>query len=198
MKEWFFLIVFSLALVMPVSAADLTGGDVTDGNISVSDPAGVTDPTDPTDEPLAKEALQSIEEVASVPSVAAVSDALSGGYYFVCDCALGSDLTFYVPLEWAHDVFTFDRSGAPVNLSNNTCYAYCPDFPDYTFSCNRFDTFTYRATNYNTTDLRITEVTDTNMSFFEGSGTSMSASDLQILCCVLIFFVAAILIFKRG
>ena len=198
MKEWFFLIVFCLALVMPVSAADLSGGDLTDGNAAVSDPAGVTDPTDPTDEPVAQETSQENSEAVAVLAVSSVSDALSGGYYFVCDCALGSDLTFFVPLEWAHDVFTYDSSGAPVNLSNNTCYAYCPDFPDYTFSCSRFGTFTYRASNYNTSDLHITEVTDTNMSFFEGSGTSLSDSDLVMLCCVLIFFVAAILIFKKG
>lgn len=198
MDRYLFCFIIGLLLALPVTAADTTGGDVVDGIVFDADASGSSDPTDSeaaaSDEEPALETEESSEDIAALD----VSGDLAGGYYFVCDSALGYGLTFYVPLEWAHDVFTLDSSGTPVNLSTNTCYAYCPDFPDYTISCSRFGTFTYRATNYNTADLRITNITDTNMTFFDDNGIQMSGSELQLLSCVLLFVLAAILIMKRG
>lgn len=196
MLSFILSLVFLFALALPISATE-TEAPV-DGIIIDVDPAETDDSTDPQDSQAAAPDLLADPEGSEDAIVLALSGGLAGGYYFTADCALGSGLTFYVPFEWAYDVFTLDSSGAPVNLSNNTCYAYCPDYPDYTFSCSRFGTFVYRATNYNTTDLVITNITDTNMSFMEGNGVGLSDQEAQLLTNVLIFIVAAILIFKKG
>ena len=183
MKNFLFVILFVAALVVPVRAAP--DGGVIDATVA-------TDPTDPVDQeaPLETTAIPETMEEAAAPF--AVSGSLAGGYYFVCDCALGSDLKFYVPLEWAHDVFTLDRSGALVNLSNTTCYAYCPTYPDYTFSCSRFGTFTYRASNYNTSDLLITNISDTNIEFLEDESRTPSDCELLFLIAAMVFIFGAL------
>lgn len=189
MRNFLFFILCVAALAIPVHAAPTEG--VLDGIVATDG----TDPADP-DTPLASTPISEVLETGV--SVLAVDGSLAGGYYFVCDCALGSDLKFYVPLEWAHDVFTLDSSGEPVNLSNSTCYAYCPVYPDYTISCSRFGTFTYRASNYNTTDLQITNISDTNIEFLEDETQLPSDSDLLLLIAGLIFvFGACGLVLRR-
>lgn len=187
MDKFLFLVLVVLTLAIPVNAADLNGGVVDDGTAESSDPAA----------PSAEAAAETEESEAGIAALAG-SDTLTGGYYFVCDCALGYDLKFYVPTEWACDNFTLDTSGAPVNLSNTTCYAYCPDFPDYTFSCARFAGFTYRSSNYSSVDLNITEISETNINFLEDTPTRLSDWDQNTAICSLLFLVAAILIIKRS
>lgn len=189
MKQVFLLILFMAALSMPVHAAPDEG---------VNDEVLATDVSSPVVREELVESTPISETMEEGVALYAVSDSLAGGYYFVCDCALGSNVKIYVPLEWAHDVFTMDRSGAPVNLSNTTCNAFCPAFPDYTFICSRFGTFTYRATNYNTTDLRITNISDTNIEFLEDDTQLPSDSDMLLLIAALIFvFGACGLILRR-
>lgn len=188
MKNFLYLLLCVAALALPVSAAPV-GGDV-NGNV-VSDGAAALDPETPME---STEATVAVEEEASP---LAVSGSLAGGYYFVADCALGSDVTFYVPLEWAHDVFTLDRSGAPVNLSTSTCYAFAPAFPDYTIQCSRFGTFTYRASNYNTADLQITNISDTNIEFLEDTTQRPSDSDLLLVIASLVFMFGLLFILIR-
>lgn len=172
---WIFLLI--AAMVFPVHAAP--DGGFVNADV-VSDAAVVLDPEATMESTPASLALEEDTSPLAVSGVFA-------GYYFVADCALGSDITFYVPLEWAHDVFTLDRSGAPVNLSNTTCNAFCPAYPDYTISCSRFGTFTYRASNYNTSDLRITNISETNIDFLEDETQVPSDSDLLLLIAALIF-----------
>lgn len=198
MDKFMFLVLFAVAMAFPIYATDVTEGDVIDGNYSVSDPTTSTDASDPSDLQEATPDAVVAAETEEDASVLAVSGALAGGYYFVCDCALGYDLMFYVPNEWAHDALTFDGSGEVVNLSTSTCYLYCPDYPDYTFSASRFGTFSYRASNYNTTDLEITNISDTNISFFEEAAVPMSQTDFNILSCSLLLILACLTIFKRG
>lgn len=189
MKHFLFLILCVAALAFPVHAAPDEG--VVDA-IVATDGIELADP----EAPLESSAVS--QEVGEDIAPLAVSDPFAGGYYFVCDSALGNDLKFYVPLEWAHDVFTLNSSGALVNLSNSTCNAYCPAYPDYTISCSRFGTFTYRATNYNTSDLRISNISDTNIDFLEDETQIPSDSDLLLLIVVLIFvFGACGLVLRR-
>ena len=188
MKNFLFLFLCVAALAIPVHAAP--DGGVVDGNV-VSDGSAAVDPEVPLE---STEAPLAVEEEASP---LAVSGSLAGGYYFVADCALGSAVKFYVPLEWAHDVFTLDRSGAPVNLSNSTCYAYAPAFPDYTIQCSRFGTFTYRASNYNTSDLQITNISDTNIEFLEDETQRPSDSDVLLLIASLVFMFGSLCILIR-
>lgn len=185
-------------LVFPVSAVAILDGDVVDGDVSDPSASSSSDPSDPFDSEVPSDPQAPAQEDDSDLALAAVTDALSGGFYFVADCALGSDVTFYVPVEWAYDRFALDPSGEPVNLSTSTCYAYSPDYPTYTFSCSRFGSFTYRSSNYDTQDLNVRNISDTNISFFDGNGIQLSESELQLLCCILLFVVIGILIFKKG
>lgn len=188
MKNFLLLFMLVAALALPVSAAPV-GGEI-NGSV-VSDGAAALDQEAIMESTVSPVAVE--EEAAPF----AVSGSLAGGYYFVADCALGSNVTFYVPLEWAHDVFTLDRSGAPVNLSNSTCYAYAPAFPDYTIQCSRFGTFTYRSSNYNTSELVITNISDTNIEFLEDTTQRLSYSDLLLLIAALIFVLGAASILIR-
>lgn len=193
MDKFFLLVLCLFSLVFPVAASDIgiDGGDLIVGVIESSDPAVSLAEVD-------EESSLPSEEVSQDPAALAGSDTFTGGYWFVCDCALGYDLKFYIPSDWASDQFTLDASGAPVNMSNSTVYAYCPDFPDYTFSCSRFSSFVYRQNNYSNEDLKITKISDTNIDFLEDDHVRLSDYDLKVLGCSLIFLVAAILIFKRG
>ena len=191
MKEFLFLVLFLLTLAFSVSAADLDGGVVDVGTTESTDPAL----------PLAEvddSAAESTAEGSQDPAALAGSDLFAGGYWFVCDCALGYDLTFYVPVDWADGQFTLSSSGAPVNMSNNTVYAYCPGFPDYTFSAARFSEFTYRESNYTTADLSITAISDTNIDFLDDGSGRLSDYQFRVLGCSLLLFVLAALIIKRG
>ena len=188
MKNLLFLFLCVAALAFPVHAAP--DGGVVDGNV-VSDGSAAVDPEVPLE---STEAYMAMEEEAAP---FAVSGSLAGGYYMLVDCALGSDVMLYVPLEWATDVFTLDRSGAPVNLSNSTCYAYAPAFPDYTIQCSRFGTFTYRSSNYNTLDLMITEISDTNIRFLDDTAPRLSDRDLLVMVCGVLFLFGAYCILIR-
>ena len=135
------------------------------------------DPTEATTPvvDLSPEAVSAIGQAVS--DALAVSDdppvlvnsasPLSGGYFFEADCALGSGIRFYVPVDFAVDCFSIDDGGL-VNMTNSTIYAMSPDFPTYTISCSRFGHFTYSrpsvSGSYNTYDLNITSIKKTNMS----------------------------------
>lgn len=188
MKNFLFILLCVAALAVPVYAAP--DGGVVDGNV-VSDGIAAVDPEVPME---STEASLAVEEEASP---LAVSGSLAGGYYMLVDCALGSDVMLYVPLEWATDVFTLDRSGAPVNLSNSTCYAYAPAFPDYTIQCSRFGTFTYRSSNYNTMDLMIMEISESNIRFLDDTAPLLSDRELLLLIFVVLFLFGAFSILIR-
>lgn len=138
-------------------------------------------------------------EPAATEPVAALAESydLSGGYYFICDCDLGYDLKFYVPVEWAFDAFALNASGVLVNMSTSTCYAYCPEFPEYSVSCSRFSTFTYRSNNIYT-DLNISDISDTNINFLDNEVKKPSDSDMLLVIAGLIFvFGACFMILRR-
>lgn len=173
MNVFFTVLCFILAMAVPASASEVT-----------------------ETVPVTTEAVTAASEFE--PVTFSVDGGLSGGYYFVCSCALGDDVKFYIPLEWAHDAFSLDDSGAPVNMSSNTCYAYCPQFPDYTFSCSRFNTFTYRADGYSTSDLNISDISDTNISFMADESYRLSDSDLLfVIACLLFLILVCPMILRR-
>lgn len=189
MHKFILFSLFLLVFAFPCHAA--SGGFVVDGIIQGSDPAAPLAPVDPSDP-------ESTQEGSEDPAALAGSDPFTGGYWFVCDCSLGYDLKFYVPAEWSTDLFTLDSSGAPVNVSNSTVYAYCDSFPEYTFSASRYGRFVYRGSNYNNVELNITRISDTNIDFLEDNPVRLSDQDFRVLACSLIFLVAAILIIRRG
>lgn len=181
-----FMFLLSLALVLslalPVNAAEVTS----DESIPV-----VSETVPSETEPVGQIQLGD-------PALYSVSGALSGGYFFDCDCSLGSGIRFYVPVEWSRDAISLDSSGAPVNMSNSTVYAYCPAFPEYTFSASRFNTFTYRGDGFQSTDLGITSVTDSNIKFLKDTVSYPGVQELLVMavCLLLILFLQPIF-FRR-
>lgn len=177
----FLLAVFLMAF--PAQATEVT-------EVVTEPPASETVPAEPESDPITD-----IPEEMPMPLL--VTGSLSGGYYFVADTSLGNSMKFYVPLEWAHDAFAFDSSGALVNMSNSTCYAYCDELPSYTFSCSRFGTFVYRSSDYSTTDLEVTNISDTNIIFLEDESVHLSDSDLLVLIAALLFLFLGYSIISR-
>lgn len=138
----------------------------------------------------------------SMPAAAAE---LQGGYYIVCDCALGSGVRFYVPASAAEGCLTYDSSGYLFNISNSTIYLYSPDYPDYTFSASRFAGFQYRASSgagYTYYDLNIRNVTDTNVEIYtEDPALSKEMDFLELLHTMVeagSFAIAFLLLLKVG
>jgi len=130
---------------------------------------------------------------------------LQGGYYFVCDCALGNGVRFYVPASAAEGSLTYDSSGYLFNVSGSTVYLYSPDYPDYTFSAARFSGFQYRVSSgvsYDTVDLNATNITDTNVEIFTEDPSLQGDMDFLSLFHVLVevgsFAIAFLLMLKVG
>lgn len=180
-----FTLLFSLALaftlVLPVNAAE----------VSPDESIPVVSETVPSDtEPVGQIQLGD-------PALYTIGGSLSGGYYFDCNCSLGNGIRFYVPVEWAQDAFAIDSSGAPVNMSSSTVYAYCPAFPEYTFSASRFNTFTYRGDGLQSTELRVTSVTESNIDFLKDTVSYPSDQEILILIFCLLFFGTTLSFFCR-
>lgn len=169
------------------------------------------DPTEATTPvvDLSPEAVASIGQ--AVGDALAVSDdppvlvnsasPLSGGYFFEADCALGSGVRFYVPVDFAVDCFSMDDDGL-VNMTNSTIYAMSPDFPTYTISCSRFGHFTYRrpsgSGSYNTYDLNITSIKKTNMSLIDSDPpVALPTWQYWLVMIVVVVIFGAILCFFR-
>lgn len=130
---------------------------------------------------------------------------LSGGYSFTCDCALGDDITFYVPASYAQGCLTYNESGYLFNISSSTIYLYCPDYPDYTFSASRFAIFQYRtSSDYGTSyqALNIRNVTTSNVEIFSDDPSLLHELDVLtvflVLCDVGTFAVVFLLLLKWG
>lgn len=126
---------------------------------------------------------------------------LSGGYYVVGDSALGNDLTFYVPAEYAAGSLTYDSSGNLFNLTANSIYLYSPDFPDYTIYAARFSGFQYRrnTTGYSYEDLRLRDITDGNVEIFKKDPSPLHGTDTVtvMILAVLIIQLGAFVLLRR-
>ena len=126
----------------------------------------------------------------AVPALAAGE--LAGGYYFVADCALGNDVRFYIPADYASGSLTYDSSGHLFNLTASSIYLYCPDYPDYTIYAPRFSGFQYRPSSgsgYTYVDLNAANITDTNVELLQDDPVLLP--DLRVLL-IMLFVVAAV------
>lgn len=127
---------------------------------------------------------------------------LAGGYYITGDSAIGQDLTFYVPADFASGSLTFDSSGNLFNLTNSSIYLYCPDHPEYTIYAARFSGFQYRQSSgagYQYQDLKLRNVSAANVEILEDSPTRTFSDNtlLYVILVVLIIFVGAYAILPR-
>lgn len=123
---------------------------------------------------------------------------LQGGYYIVCDCALGNGVRLYVPSSAAEGSFTYDANGCLFNISSATVYLYSPDYPSCTISASRFSGFKYRFSGYDSADLNITNVTDSNVQIYSENPALADEWDVfSIIQLVLLMGVFAILLFSK-
>lgn len=127
---------------------------------------------------------------------------LAGGYYITGDSAMGQDLTFYVPADFASGSLTYDSSGNLFNLTNSSIYLYCPDYPEYTIYAARFSGFQYRQSSgagYQYQDLKLRNVSAANVEILEDSPTRTFSDNtlLYVILVVLIIFVGAYAILPR-
>lgn len=140
--------------------------------------------------------------LAAALAVPVLAADLAGGYYLTGDSALGSDLTFYVPAEYASGALTYNSSGYLFNLSNSSIYLYCPDYPDYTIYAPRFSVFQYRTssgTGYTYVDLNLTDVTAANVEILTESPSLALSSEkiLVMILAVVIVGVGAFVLLRR-
>lgn len=127
---------------------------------------------------------------------------LAGGYYVTGDSAMGNDLTFYIPSNYAAGSLTYDSSGNLFNLTSSSIYLYCPDYPDYTIYAPRFSGFQYRTdSSYGSTyvDLKLRNISAGNVEILEDSPSLILASDkiLVMILAVLIIGVGAFVLLRR-
>ena len=146
------------------------------------------------------EALETADTGADAPTAYA-STGISGGYYFVCDCALGTGVKFWIPADFAVDALALDDNGI-VNMTNSTVYLM-PDpdsgLSDYTIYASRFGHFQYRRTNYDYQDLRVRNITDTNITFLDDTQPRISDQvQFAVLLAVLLLGFLMLVFIKRG
>ncbi len=183
-----------------------------------TDPVVATEPvvTDPPQVDLSPDAVQDIAGAvgsAVADAVAPESDdvpvlyasgGIVGGYYFICDCALGNDIKFWVPADFAQGSITLDSSGSLVNMTNSTIYLMPDDSrlnSNYTIQAPRFSSFQYRrdASGYGWSDLDISNISDTNISWLDDTPQAVPQSSYFVLIAsILIIGFLALFAFKRG
>lgn len=147
------------------------------------------------------EALEAAESAEADTPISYASTGISGGYYFVCDCALGTDVKFWIPADFAVDALALDDNGI-VNMTNSTVYLM-PDpdsgLSDYTIYASRFGHFQYRRTNYDYQDLRIRNITDTNITFLDDTQPRISDQvQFAVILAVLLLGFLMLVFIKRG
>lgn len=130
--------------------------------------------------------------------VAYSASGISGGYYFVCDCALGSGVKFWVPADFASGSLALDDGGI-VNMTNSNIYLM-PDnssLSSYTIYASRFNHFQYRRSNYDYADLNVHNISDTNISFLSGTSRAIPKQTLFILLIAVILLGVLFLAFIK-
>ena len=131
--------------------------------------------------------------VLAFTALPALGAELSGGYYVVGDSAIGQDLTFYVPSDYATGSLTYS-GGYLFNLTSSSVYLYCPDYPDYTIYAPRFSVFQYRTNdNYGTTyqPLNLRSISDSNVEIFEDQPSDALSDGLLSKIIVACFVILA-------
>lgn len=126
---------------------------------------------------------------------------LQGGYFFECDCALGSGVRFYIPADYSTGSLTYDSSGYLFNLTSSSVYLYSPDYPGYTIYAPRLSGFQYRSGSggYDYTPLNVRNISDTNVEIFdEHPGMMFSTSQMLFILVVLVLvFIGLYIVIRR-
>lgn len=127
------------------------------------------------------------------------SSGLSGGYYFVCDCALGREVKFYIPSDFATGSLAIDSDGSLVNMTNTSIYLMPEDsrYQDYSIYAPRFGLFQYRLTSYDYSDLAIRNISETNICFMENTPQAFSEFSLYIVLIVILGLGLLLLVFGK-
>lgn len=182
-------------VIDPQSISDLVGAFVDSWN--TRDALDATEPSVPVVD-ISSDSVKSIAEAVgqaltdsqAAEAASGSAGGVSGGYYFVADCALGRSIKFWIPADFASGALALDNAGI-INMTNSSIYLM-PDsssFSNYTIYANRFGHFQYRRNSaaYDYQDLAITNISATNIDFLDS--TPQAVPDF-IFWVVLISIVA--------
>lgn len=138
---------------------------------------------------------------ATVPDVAVnFASNVSGGYYFIADCALGRSVKFWVPVDYKSGSIAFSGSNL-VNMTNSNIYIM-PDsssLSDYTIYAPRFSTFQYRRDSTYYRDLDITKIIETNISFLQDTPQALPDTTYWVVIIAVVVIGFLLLLFiKKG
>lgn len=165
-----------------------------DGDVAPSD----SEPTvpsvilDPESVNSIAEAMGEVLADAAAPEVAVnFANSPMGGYYFVADCALGRNMKFWVPADFASDALASDGNGL-INMTNTNIYIVADDssYSDYIIYAPRFGHFQYRRNSSSSgyQDLAISGVFDSNISFLQDTPHALPGQSVAVLVVVLLAF----------
>ena len=130
------------------------------------------------------------------PAPVAVAE-LSGGYFFCADCALGKNVLFYVPVEFATGRLSL-KGEDPFNMSNSSCVLFAPAFPDYQIQAGRFSGFTYRSdVGYDRYPLSVSKIQKTNIDFMDSSDGYIYPRDFFVILISSIILIGCLILLRR-
>ncbi len=135
---------------------------------------------------------------SDVPSPLAAVSGVSGGYYFVADCALGSSVKFWVPADFASGSIAFDGNNL-INMTNSSIYLLSDSgFTNYTIYAPRFSHFQYRRDNTSGySDLSIRSVSDSNIDFLDDTPQAVPDAVFWVVLISVVILGFLILAFIR-
>ena len=135
---------------------------------------------------------------SDVPSPLAAVSGVSGGYYFVADCALGSSVKFWVPADFASGSIAFDGNNL-INMTNSSIYLLSDSgFTNYTIYAPRFSHFQYRRDNTSGySDLSIRSVSDSNIDVLDDTPQAVPDAVFWVVLISVVILGFLILAFIR-
>lgn len=199
-------------LTVPVVALDPQSiQDIADAVNATEPPGDDVDSNAPTNNPVVDLSPDSIDALSQAvsdamaasaaseePSPLAAVSGVSGGYYFVADCALGSSVKFWVPADFASGSIAFDGNNL-INMTNSSIYLL-PDsgLASYTIYAPRFSHFQYRRDNTSGySDLSIRSVSDSNIDFLEDTPQAVPDAVFWMVLISVVILGFLILAFLR-
>lgn len=199
-------------VTIPVVALDPQSiQDIADAVNATEPPGDDVDSSAPTDNPVVELSPDSIGALsqavsdalaASVdsenPSPLAAVSGISGGYYFVADCALGSSIKFWVPADFASGSIAFDGNNL-INMTNSSIYLLSDSgLTNYTIYAPRFSHFQYRRDNTSGySDLAIRSISDSNINFMEDTPQAIPDAVFWVVLISVVILGFLILAFLR-
>lgn len=132
------------------------------------------------------------------------ADAVLSGYYFYCNCNLGDDIRFWVPVEFGIDKLSRDGDNV-INMSSDTLVLLADsldpslDLTGYRFYAGPMSTIVYTAPGEPglTHNLVISSFHDSNINFLTSDINTITTSQFFILLISVIFIFGFLIAFVK-